>query len=81
MNFRDFVSVDFSISGRPSYMVKQNEDSVQPLTVWRFETEEECMLAISLWINTPVEHRNINEFRYTFTNVLRMIQAKTLWAK
>ena len=81
MSFRDFVSMDFdkSISETP-FMVKQNEDLLRPLKYMRFQTDTECLLAISIWLATPVEKQDINHFTHTFKNVLRMIQAETAWS-
>lgn len=81
MTYRDFVSMDFDKSvEKTPYMVKQNTDVLKPLHNWRFETEEECLLAISLWLATPEEGREINHFRYTFKNVLKMIGSNTVWS-
>jgi hypothetical protein len=80
MTYRDFISTDFdrSVADTP-YMVKQNTDELRQLNNWRFQTEEECLLAIALWLATPEENREINHFRHTFKNVLRMIGANTVW--
>lgn len=81
MTYRDFVSMDFDkVFVDTPFMVKQNTDEFRELNNWRFQTEEECLLAISLWLATPVNEREINHFRHTFKNVLKMIGATTLWS-
>lgn len=62
-----------------SYMVNQDMYELRPLHSWRFETETACMLAISMWLAMPTDDREINHFRHTFINVLRMIGAKTMF--
>lgn len=62
------------------YMVKQDVEELSPLMYWRFETEEECLLAIAMWIATPKEERELNHFRHTFKNVLKMIGCNTAWS-
>lgn len=81
ISFRDFVSMDFDKNlAETPYMVKQNTDELRELNSWRFQTEEECLLAISLWLATPITSREINHFRHTFKNVLKMIGATTAWS-
>ncbi len=81
LSYRDFVSMDFSKSVENTpYMVKQNIDELRQLSSWRFQTEEECLIAISLWLAIPENQKELNHFRHTFKNVLRMIGADTCWS-
>ena len=81
ISYRDFVSMDFdkAVDNTP-YMVKQNTDVLKPLHSWRFSLEEECLRAISLFLAWPVDEFEINHFRHTFKNVLRMIGSDSEWS-
>lgn len=79
--FRDFVGYDGSNEKAP-YKVKSNTDDFKEISNWRFETEEVTLLAISLYLATPQGEFNVNEFRYTFKMVLRMIKnTDSEWSK
>lgn len=78
-NFVDFDTEAFD-AGRLPYMPNQNMGHIDAIKHLRFQTESECLLAIAIWLNTPKEYRDLNEFRQTFINTLRMIRAKTHWA-
>jgi len=74
VSFRDFVSVDFNKSMENTlYCVKQNIDDFKHIRHWRFATQEECLLAIALYLATPNDKFNINDFSRVFKFTLRMI--------
>lgn len=74
----NLVTTDYTNPETP-YRVRLMEE-LKPLHSWRFETEEECLLAISLWLATPVGTRDVFHFSHTFKNVLRMIGCNTSWS-
>ncbi len=81
-SFKDFVSMDYSKSIELTpYMVKQNSDDFKEIRNWRFATEEECLLAIALYLATPENMFNINDFNRVFKFTLRMIgNTESVWA-
>jgi hypothetical protein len=78
MNYRAFVSTEFD-GGNLQFKVNRDNEELSRLFGWRFDTEEECILAISLWLNTPEPDRDINHFYHTFKNVLKMIGSSSSW--
>ena len=80
--FRDFVSMDFSKSmEKTPYMVKQNTDDFKEIRNWRFGTQEECLLAIALYLATPDDMFNINDFSRLFKYTLRMVgNTESVWS-
>lgn len=80
--FRDFVSMDFSKSmEKTPYMVKQNTDDFKEIHNWRFGTQEECLLAIALYLATPDDMFNINDFSRLFKYTLRMVgNTESVWS-
>ena len=66
--------MDFSKSAETTpFCVKQNTDDFKEIKNWRFATQEECLLAIALYLATPTEMFNINDFTKVFKFTLRMI--------
>ena len=55
------------------WCVKQNVDDLREIANWRFETEGIATLAATLWLNTPKEKRNVNEFHFILKHVLLML--------
>lgn len=74
LSLRELVSMDFSKSMvNTPYAVNKDIASLKPISNWRFETQEHATLAASLWLNIPIEKRNVNEFRYQFKHILLML--------
>lgn len=68
------ISVDFSKTmEKTPYMVVQNNDQLKPLRNWRFGTEQECLLAISLLLAIPDGKFEPNQFRYQFKHTLLLL--------
>lgn len=48
---------------------------------WEFETRAECDLAESCAVIAERNGIDVNEFRYSFTSILRMLKHESEWSK
>ena len=83
LDLRKIIDYDFSNSCKEHpWCVKKDIAFFQPLNNWRFETEKEAYLAASMWLNIPIDKKDINQFRFQFNHVLRILgNTESVWSK
>ena len=73
------VTFDYKMPENAPWRITSEDVKLNVLCNWGFDSQEVAELAAALWVATPEEKREVNHFRHTFKNVLKMIGAETLW--